>query len=219
MKREFRRHSSVRNRLRTEDDITTWLTSNQHFLLKNNNLIVFFKGSDISDDSDSTLTEEPRYLNGGYGWIVVAFSFLLHFIADGLSFSFGVLFPKIQEEDYFNWRHNLHNRSVNFVFLLIYSNIYFVLRWYNWSRYVIFEALFIAYSTIVINFEEKILAILTFWLSLVYNAAIVMVTYNFELRRGLATALAVSGTGVGTIIFPFFMNYVYLIATRISITL
>ncbi|KAK6059840.1 hypothetical protein COOONC_02510 [Cooperia oncophora] len=44
-------------------------------------------------------------------------------------------------------------------------------------------------------------------LSLVYNAAIVIVTYNFELRRGVATALAVSGTGVGTIIFPLFLKY------------
>ncbi|KJH40810.1 hypothetical protein DICVIV_13231 [Dictyocaulus viviparus] len=44
-------------------------------------------------------------------------------------------------------------------------------------------------------------------LSLVYNAAIVIVTYNFELRRGVATALAVSGTGVGTIVFPLFLKF------------
>ncbi|VDM53249.1 unnamed protein product [Angiostrongylus costaricensis] len=54
---------------------------------------------DTSDTStsQSSLTEKPKYLNGGYGWVVVGFSFVLHFIADGLSFSFGVLFPKIQE--------------------------------------------------------------------------------------------------------------------------
>uniref|UniRef100_A0A914RQZ5 Uncharacterized protein n=1 Tax=Parascaris equorum TaxID=6256 RepID=A0A914RQZ5_PAREQ len=64
-----------------------------------------------SDSSSSTLFPEP--LDGGYGWVIVLASFCIHFICDGLflsfflpfpslgiSFSFGIMFPEIQQ--YFN---------------------------------------------------------------------------------------------------------------------
>ncbi|KAK6059841.1 hypothetical protein COOONC_02511 [Cooperia oncophora] len=104
---EGRRHSSARNRKHNDDFIAFWLTSNQQpgYVPATNQppkAVHFSSRDSIAESSetsstDSSLTEKPKYLNGGYGWIVVAFSFILHFIADGLSFSFGVLFPKIQE--------------------------------------------------------------------------------------------------------------------------
>jgi hypothetical protein len=38
-------------------------------------------------------------------------------------------------------------------------------------------------------------------LSLVFNSAIIAVTYYFEGRRALATGIAVSGSGIGTFFF------------------
>ena len=36
--------------------------------------------------------------DGGYGWVVVAASFLVNMIADGVTFSFGVMFDEFQGE-------------------------------------------------------------------------------------------------------------------------
>ena len=36
--------------------------------------------------------------DGGWGWVVVAASFLVNMIADGVTFSFGVLFVELQSE-------------------------------------------------------------------------------------------------------------------------
>ena len=47
-------------------------------------------------------------------------------------------------------------------------------------------------------------------LSFVYNGAIVIVTLYFGDRMGFATSLAVSGTGVGTMIFPQIIGKVLL---------
>jgi hypothetical protein len=34
---------------------------------------------------------KPRSLDGGYGWVVVLGSFLIHVFADGFVYSFGVI--------------------------------------------------------------------------------------------------------------------------------
>lgn len=43
-------------------------------------------------------------------------------------------------------------------------------------------------------------------MAFLYNAAICIVTYYFNEKRGIATALAVSGTGFGTVLFPHFLT-------------
>jgi hypothetical protein len=39
--------------------------------------------------------------DGGYAWVVVFAAFMIHVIADGVSFSFGVIYPYIQVRDNF----------------------------------------------------------------------------------------------------------------------
>lgn len=36
--------------------------------------------------------------DGGWGWVVVFCSFILCMVADGVSFSFGLLYPEFQQE-------------------------------------------------------------------------------------------------------------------------
>lgn len=225
MREEARRCSTARDRLRNDDFIACWLTSNQQpgYVPATNRAprTVHFRSraSSARDSSNSTsnssLTEKPKYLNGGYGWVVVGFSFILHFIADGLSFSFGVLFPKIQER--FEAKR-FGASSVASLFLslplLLGPIAGFITDVCDCKKTILIGGIVCCLGAVSSYFCQSILmftlcfgGLIGVGLSLVYNAAIVIVTYNFEQRRGVATALAVSGTGVGTIVFPVFLKH------------
>ncbi|VDO86710.1 unnamed protein product [Heligmosomoides polygyrus] len=189
-------------------------------------MLFFFAARDSSNStSNSSLTEKPKYLNGGYGWVVVGFSFILHFIADGLSFSFGVLFPKIQER--FEAKR-FGASSVASLFLSLPSLLGpiagFITDVCDCKKTILIGGIVCCLGAVSSYFCQSILmftlcfgGLIGVGLSLVYNAAIVIVTYNFEQRRGVATALAVSGTGVGTIVFPVFLKHVSPISCVLSV--
>ena len=48
--------------------------------------------------SESTNSESYTAPDGGFGWVVVAASFLTNMIADGVTFSFGIMFEEFQVE-------------------------------------------------------------------------------------------------------------------------
>ena len=52
----------------------------------------------VSSATSSTTTSLPGAPDGGFGWVVVAASFFVNMIADGVTFSFGVMFDEFQNE-------------------------------------------------------------------------------------------------------------------------
>ncbi len=54
--------------------------------------------SSSSPSLPSSLDGSVSAPDGGWGWVVVAASFLVNMIADGVTFSFGILFIELQEE-------------------------------------------------------------------------------------------------------------------------
>ena len=52
--------------------------------------------------------------DGGYGWVVVAASFLVNMIADGVTFSFGVMFEEFEQESVHTTMGNVKFVIANF---------------------------------------------------------------------------------------------------------
>ena len=50
--------------------------------------------SSSSSSSESIDISEARPPDGGWGWVIVAVSFIVNVIADGITFSFGVIYPE-----------------------------------------------------------------------------------------------------------------------------
>ena len=54
-------------------------------------------GAELEEDDDDEVRVVPP--DGGWGWMVVFSSFLIHIIADGIVYSFGIFF--VEFVDYF----------------------------------------------------------------------------------------------------------------------
>ncbi|XP_046402307.1 uncharacterized protein LOC124168217 [Ischnura elegans] len=146
--------------------------------------------------------------DGGWGWVVVFASFFVNLIADGITFSFGVLYVELlryfrQGKSKTAWIGSLFMampllsgpiasfltdrfgcRKVTIVGSIIAAFGFFISSYVNTM-----EPLFLTFGIIA-----------GFGLSMCYVAAVVIVAYYFERRRSFATGLSVCGSGIGTFV-------------------
>lgn len=145
-----------------------------------------------------------------YGWVVVAATFLVLFVAFGVTYSFAAFFSSFQSE------FQASRGDVSLIFS-ISGFLYFVLgagtgvisdrfgpRWVAVSGIVFLAAgLFLASRS---NSLLQVYATYSLGVGLgvgfAYVPAIGAVQPWFNRRRGLASGLAVSGIGVGTLLVP-----------------
>lgn len=169
--------------------------------------------SSCSSSEDSITLPTPP--DGGWGWVVVLGSFLVHIIADGCAFSFGVFYVELL--DYFKeskgktaWVGSLFV-SVPLITGPIASAVT--------NRYGCREATIVGGFTAGLGFVASAYVnsieglcltfgiISGFGLSLVYVPAVVIVAYYFEEKRAFATGIAVAGSGIGTFLFAPMTEY------------
>jgi len=173
------------------------------------------QGVDDGEDDDGNLEFANVAPDGGWGWVVVAASFVINLIADGATFSFGVVYVELL--DYFKESRG-YTAWIGGLFMavpLISGPLASSLTDRYGCRNVtivgsILAALGFILSSISNSLEVLFLTfglISGFGLSLCYVAAIVIVAYYFEKRRSLATGLAVCGSGIGTFIFAPLTQY------------
>jgi len=146
--------------------------------------------------------------DGGWGWVVVFASFMIHIIADGITYSFGVFFVELKEQ------FGADNKTTSLIpSILVGVTLgsgpiasYFTNR-YGCRVVTIAGALLasagmalscVANSIEFFYFTVGILTGLGF--GLIYLPAIVSVSIYFEKRRAFATGIAVCGSGLGTFI-------------------
>lgn len=167
--------------------------------------------SSSSSSSSSSLGQysEARPPDGGWGWVVVFAAFMVNMIADGITFSFGVIF--VEFLNYFG-EGKAKTAWIGSLFMampLLSGPISsFLTDRYGCRNVTIvgsilactgFVASSFAQSMEMLFFTFGILA--GFGLSLCYVAAVVIVAYYFDKRRSFATGLSVCGSGIGTFLF------------------
>lgn len=170
--------------------------------------------SSSSSSSESLEISEARPPDGGWGWVVVAAAFVVNLIADGVTFSFGVIFQEFL--DYFD-----ENRGTTawigslFMAMPLLSGpiASFLTDRYGCRRMTIFGSV-LACLGFIISSRANSMTVLCitfgmlagFGLSLCYVASVVIVAYYFDKKRSFATGLAVCGSGIGTFVFPPFIQ-------------
>jgi len=153
--------------------------------------------------------------DGGWGWIVLVGSFMSFFIADGWSYSFGVLFPSIVE--YFDESRGTTALvgTLLYAIPMIVSPLACALVTAYGCRPVAVcggaltgMSLAVACLATSVSGLCVIVGVLSgIGLALVYVSALFIVTIYFDRRRGLATGLAVTGSGLGALAFPLLIEW------------
>ncbi|XKL66689.1 hypothetical protein PGB90_010109 [Kerria lacca] len=196
-----------------DDSDHKYLNEENHAI--DDNYCISLNSSSSSDDADSDRYSEARAPDGGWGWVIVFASFMVNLIADGVTFSFGVIYLEFVK--YFG-EGKSKTAWIGSLFLaipLLSGPIasYLTDR-YGCRRVSIAGGILAAAGFVISAFINSIellfftFGILSgFGLSLCYVAAIVIVAYYFEKRRSFATGLSVCGSGIGTFIFPPFIDF------------
>ncbi|XP_046401529.1 uncharacterized protein LOC124167593 isoform X2 [Ischnura elegans] len=147
--------------------------------------------------------------DGGWGWVVVFGSFMIHIIADGVTYSFGIFIL-----EFLHYFREGNGKTSLIASILVGVTLcsgpissVFVNR-YGCRPVTIAGAILASVCMILSMFAEDVLTLCFtigvgtgFGFGLMYLPAIVSVTCYFERLRSLATGIAVCGSGLGTFIF------------------
>ncbi|KAG8223341.1 hypothetical protein J437_LFUL001219, partial [Ladona fulva] len=151
----------------------------------------------------------PRAPDGGWGWAVVVASMGISLVADGVSFSFGIIYIEFL-------RYFRASKSKTSVIGSIFMSVPLMagplasalVDRFGCRSMTILGGIVSASGFILSSFANSIEVIcFTFGvlaglgLALCYVTAVVSVTFWFEKKRSLANGLGVCGTGLGTFLF------------------
>lgn len=185
---------------------------------KDNNKIDAYEVQFVDDDlmsSTESIKHTPKIPDGGWGWVVVFSSLIISVIADGISFSFGLLYIEFLNEFGASKSTTSWIGSLFMAVPLITGPIMsaFVDR-YGCRKMTIAGGLISAFGFILSSYVESIvLMFLTFGviaglgLGLCYVTAVVSIAFWFDKKRNLAVGLGACGSGIGTFVYAPLTQY------------
>jgi len=158
---------------------------------------------------------KPIALDGGYGWVVVLGSFLIHVFADGFVYSFGVIAESLVKE------FNGTNAEVSTILSLLTGLMLAVgpiagaiCNKIGCRITTIIGAIIASIGCATSYYADSMTyligsvgIIMGTGFGLMYCPAIVIVTMYFEKYRALATGVTVCGAGVGTASFSVIISF------------
>lgn len=153
--------------------------------------------------------------DGGWGWVVVAASFLCNMILDGIGYSFGILLEPLMA--YFGVGKGVMSMvgSVLAGVILLVGPIAATLVSKFGTRAVCMSGAVISSLAVFMSSYSPNVGVLMLLygvlgglgLGFMYVPSVVAVGYWFEKRRALVSGIAVCGTGVGTFLFAPLVTY------------
>lgn len=153
--------------------------------------------------------------DGGWGWVVVMSSFIISMIADGISFSFGLLYIEFLEEFQASKSTTAWIGSLFIAVPLLSGPVMSALvDRYGCRSMTILGGLISTLGFVLASISTTLeMMMITFGviaglgLGLVYVTAVVSIAYWFEKKRNLAVGLGACGTGVGTFLYAPMTQY------------
>lgn len=171
------------------------------------------ENKEVSEDSTCEDVIVPP--DGGWGWVVVFSSFMIHVIADGVTYTFGIFYTEFLK--YFNdskgttaWVASI---MVGTTFCIgpVASGL---TNKYGCRRVTIIGSILASFGLLLSLFAPSVIYLyFTIGLctgagfGLIYLPAIVCVTCYFEKKRAFATGIAVCGSGIGTFALAPFVEF------------
>lgn len=164
---------------------------------------------DTKEDKQENIVNIPAPPDGGYGWVIVAASFVCNMVVDGIAYTFGMfLFEIINYYNESKGKTAWVGSILTGTYLIIGPLVGALCNKFGC------RAVCVAGSIIsTVAFALSIFSPTVNWLmftygflggfgfGLIYLPAVVCVGYYFESKRSLATGIAVCGSGAGTFAF------------------
>lgn len=164
-----------------------------------------------SDDSGLGMDTPSATIppDGGWGWVIMAASFMISVLVDGVCFTFGIFFTEFLE--YFGESKGktvLLGSVLNGAYLSLGPVAGALVNKFGCRVVAILGAILAAFGFFMCTFSPNLDVMIFLYAAvggsgfgLMYLPAIVMVGYYFEKKRALATGIAVCGSGIGNFVF------------------
>lgn len=168
------------------------------------------------DDETNPLTEkissQPEIVippDGGWGWVVVLSSFMCNLIVDGTIFSFGTFLEQISDEfDVTKAEVTLVGSLMSGFYLIAGPFVSAIANRYGFRLVTLFGAVFSAAAFAISSFATSVPFLCVTYgvlggigFGFIYAPSIIILGFYFERWRGLATGIAVCGSGIGTFVY------------------
>lgn len=177
------------------------------------------KDSSVKNDSSSNQKSQQaasQAPDGGYGWVVLAASFLVSFILDGVMYSFGIILDGIKANlKAPDAEANLLS-SLNTGFLFCSGPIVAGLANNFGCRAVVMGgAVVTSIMYIITAFAPNIYVMMATYgviggvsTGCTYIASLIIIAEYFDKKRGIATGITMAGSGVGSFVFAPLVGYI-----------
>ncbi|XP_026729879.1 monocarboxylate transporter 14-like [Trichoplusia ni] len=164
---------------------------------------------DVEIEDEKSAKDTIGIPDGGWGWVVVLSSFIISMIADGISFSFGLLYIEFLEEFEASKSTTAWIGSLFIAVPLLSGPVMSALvDRYGCRSMTILGGIISTLGFVLASISTTLeMMMITFGviaglgLGLVYVTAVVSIAYWFEKKRNLAVGLGACGTGVGTFLY------------------
>ncbi|CAH8854087.1 unnamed protein product [Trichobilharzia szidati] len=156
-----------------------------------------------------------------WGWVIVASSFLIQLIIDGTLSAYGVLYLSLRNDEVFinaNYSQTVLSLPGTIqpgFFLCTGAFVSPLIRMFGFRISGCFGAFLLGFGMSVASYLNNIHAFTIFYgiisgsgFGILMVCAIVAVNYYFDRYRGIASGIAMSGAGIGTLSIPVLYNWI-----------